>query len=135
MDLVNIYKGQNMKSKNPIIEIPEHLDGEGKYVYNNKVWEMSTLRDAVKELEVYDLQLAAIDLSVMPWRPTNMMNYLYHHVRINKADLKYPVILDPTGFIIDGWHRVSKALLRGDSTIKAVRLKVMPEEDEIRKVE
>ena len=37
----------------------------------------------------------------------------------------------PSGFIADGWHRIAKAILRGDETIKCVRLKTMPEPDSI----
>jgi len=34
--------------------------------------------------------------------------------------------LDPDGFIMDGWHRVVKALVEGRQTIKAVRFETLP---------
>ena len=37
-----------------------------------------------------------------------------------KADLNYPIILDETGDLIDGTHRLRKALNTGVKTIKAV---------------
>jgi hypothetical protein len=53
--------------------------------------------------------------------------------RIMKADLNYPIILDEDGEIIDGRHRVIKALYLGHKTIKAVRFDTNPEPDEIEK--
>ena len=118
-----------MNSKNPKVRIPSDLDGEGRYVFRDNEWDMTTIRDATIGLEVFDLQLAALDLSVNPWSANSFALYLYHCNRIEKANLKYPIILDPTGFIIDGWHRVAKAILKGNTTIKAIKLNVMPEPD------
>lgn len=118
---------------NPKVIIPNHIDGEGNYILENKEWYPSTLRDAIKDLEIFNLQLAAIDLSVRPWKPDDISLYLYHAKRVEKCDLKYPIILDPTGYIIDGWHRVVKSILESKTTIKAVRLRIMPEPDNINK--
>ena len=52
------------------------------------------------------------------------------HARlINETDLEHPVILDPDGRVMDGMHRICKALIHGSPTIKAVRLSTMPEPD------
>ena len=51
---------------------------------------------------------------------------------MNQADLKYPIILDDTGFICDGWHRLLKSIVEGKDTIKAIRLKVMPDPVEVK---
>jgi hypothetical protein len=52
------------------------------------------------------------------------------HVRlVNEADLSYAIILDPEGRVMDGMHRVGKALLLGRSTIPAKRLQVLPDPD------
>ena len=120
-----------MANKNPKVYIPDHEYGEGSYVIGKKRWQMSTLQEAVKHLPVFDLQLAAIDLSSTAWDVSNIAVYMYHHKRVEKANLKYPVILDPTGYVIDGWHRIVKAILKGKTEIKAVKLNVMPEPDVI----
>lgn len=44
-----------------------------------------------------------------------------HMKSVIKADLKYPIILDEDGELLDGRHRLMKALLEGKETIKAVR--------------
>ena len=42
------------------------------------------------------------------------------------ADLKHPIILDDEGYVMDGRHRVCKALLKGVKSIKAVRFDETP---------
>jgi len=52
------------------------------------------------------------------------------HIRlIIEADLEYPIILSADGSVMDGMHRVSKALLEERATIKAVRFIQTPKPD------
>ncbi len=45
------------------------------------------------------------------------------HIQLcNEADLSYPIILSPSGRVLDGMHRVVKSLLAGHKYIKAVQL-------------
>lgn len=49
------------------------------------------------------------------------------HARlINETDLRYPIILSADGGVMDGMHRVVKALLHGHPTITAVQFTVDP---------
>jgi len=123
-----------MRRNNPVVKINDHLIGEGRYILGGQEWDMSTLINATEGLPVFDLQLAALDLSVYPWGNDGktLMSFLYHFKRIKKVNLSNPVIMDPTGYIIDGWHRVAKAIINGKTTIKAIRLLVMPEPDVIK---
>jgi hypothetical protein len=41
--------------------------------------------------------------------------------RVMDADLSYPVILHPDGWLMDGFHRVARALREGRDIIPAVR--------------
>ena len=50
-----------------------------------------------------------------------------HINAVNNADLKYPIILDEDGEIMDGRHRIIKAIINGEKTIKAVRFDKNPE--------
>ena len=55
---------------------------------------------------------------------------LAHHARLMLAcELAYPVILSSDGRVMDGMHRVCRALLEGLSEIEAVRFVVDPEPD------
>lgn len=92
-------------------------------------WLTTTIIDASKDCEVFDLQLAAIDLDVMPWGDQSILSYCNHIKRIENTNMEYSIIQAPSGWIIDGWHRVCKAILNGDETIKAKRLKFLPEPD------
>jgi len=42
--------------------------------------------------------------------------------RIHGADLSYPVILHPDGWLMDGFHRVARRLFMGETTVQAVYL-------------
>jgi hypothetical protein len=55
---------------------------------------------------------------------------LAEHVRlVDEADLASPIILSADGRVMDGMHRVVKALLEGHDGIAAVRFDVEPEPD------
>ena len=52
------------------------------------------------------------------------------HARlIRDCDLSFPVILSSDGRVMDGMHRICKALLEGRSEIEAVRFEQDPEPD------
>jgi hypothetical protein len=53
----------------------------------------------------------------------------FHMRRALDVDTNYPVILSQEGFIMDGWHRVLRALIDGKATIKAVRFQKTPPHD------
>lgn len=48
---------------------------------------------------------------------------------IGEIDLAHPVILGPDGRVMDGMHRIGRALLDRSNSIKAVRLASLPEPD------
>ena len=52
------------------------------------------------------------------------------HARLmEEADLAHPVILSSDGRVMDGMHRICKALLLGRDAIEAVRFREDPEPD------
>ena len=55
---------------------------------------------------------------------------IVEHVRlIEETDLSYPIILSADGRVMDGMHRVAKALLKGQETIEAVQFSQDPKPD------
>ncbi|MGF1725542.1 hypothetical protein [Photobacterium nomapromontoriensis] len=91
------------------------------------VWDVFRLIDLSKGLQVKNILLINIqELDEAFWydlggaRPT-CRNVLEHADLINKADLTYPIIMCRDGRIMDGMHRVCKALLTGASTVKVVQ--------------
>jgi hypothetical protein len=62
--------------------------------------------------------------------PMPTVRRIVDHVRrIEEADLSYPIILGSDGRVMDGMHRVARAILDGRSTISAVRFVTEPEPD------
>jgi hypothetical protein len=55
---------------------------------------------------------------------------IVEHMRlVNAADLSFPIILGSNGCVMDGMHRVVRALLEGRQTIRAVQFEADPEPD------
>ena len=55
---------------------------------------------------------------------------IVEHMRlIEETDLRYPIILSSDGRVMDGMHRVAKALLEGQETIETVKFSEDPEPD------
>lgn len=121
-------------NKIPIVKIRKQGLAENVYTSGDNVWSASNLIQWCKEKKypIFDLPLAGIDLSYIPWSNLNSVkNIASHFKRVQSANLEYPVILDDYGYIADGWYRIVKALVEGKRTIKAIRIQDMPEPDSI----
>ncbi len=75
----------------------------------------------------FNLNLMSIDLGVMPWDMDNMLEVIRHINDTNNVDFQYPVLLSPSGWVMNGWHRIAKAILDGKRTIRAKRLLELPD--------
>jgi len=111
------------------VEIPKYRDRYGKCWYKKQYWREFALQEAAKDLEEFDLPLASIDLTYIPWEFDNFRDVIYHFNQVNNVNLKHPIILNDVGCIIDGFHRIVKAIIEGKETIKAVRFNEMPQPD------
>jgi hypothetical protein len=61
-------------------------------------------------------------------RPT--CRWLANHMRlVEETSLEHPIVLSSDGRVMDGMHRVVKALVQGLESIEAVRFTVDPEPD------
>ena len=83
---------------------------------------VARLIDDAKDLPVFEVPIAALDLSDEIWKGSNIFALAFHVRRCNEADLEYPILLDWYGTIADGRHRIIKALVEGKTTIKVKRL-------------
>jgi hypothetical protein len=52
-----------------------------------------------------------------------------HSKLMNETDLRHPIVLSRDGRVMDGMHRVCKALVEGRDTIRAVRFDADPDPD------
>ena len=95
-----------------------------------KVWLVTSLIERSKDLPVFEVPLAGFFSGSNVFDPiTSAYSLAKHMKRVQETDLAHPLILDEEGFIMDGWHRVAKALLEGRETIKAVRFETTPAPD------
>ena len=79
---------------------------------------------ALMNIPELDEAFPADEKGVVTWR-----NVVGHMALIEAADLNYPIILAANGDVMDGRHRVAKAILAGKATIEAVRFTNDPEPD------
>ena len=89
-------------------------------------YQVSELIEASKDLEVFEVKTADIFLNYESPCANNLVSFIEHCKRTDAADLKHAIILSPCNYILDGKHRVAKALIKGNKTVKAVRFKEMP---------
>ena len=115
----------------PKIDIEKFFVSDNTCSYQDKIWDSGTIFKASRDLEPYDLQLSALNLDVPFAYASTIATFLYQVKRMQEADLSYPIIQAPDGWIMDGYHRIAKAILEGHTTIKAVRLPVLPDPDRI----
>ena len=88
---------------------------------NGKVYNAHAAISLATDLPVIDLPIDHIYMAY-PCPCQNTLRDFIAHVRsVNEADLNYPIILNEDGCIIDGKHRLAKAIIEGHETIKAKR--------------
>jgi hypothetical protein len=98
-------------------------------------WDVDRLVELSRGLPIKDVELASIDeVDSVYWfddqsqRPT--VRRVVEHARlIEDVDLSYPIILGVDGRVMDGMHRIAKALLVGRETISAVQFETHLEPD------
>ena len=105
-------------------------DGKRNIWYTERLWELA------KDLPEYDAEVELFEeLDRDCWfgegRPPTIREVADHCRRINETDPRYPLIINDNGQLMDGGHRLARALLEGQKTVKAVRFEKMPEPDEI----
>jgi len=103
------------------------------------IWDVRKLLELAKHLEVIQVPLSQIKEIDEPYwfdhggpKPT-CRNVLAHVEQALKTDLNYPILLCAEGRVMDGMHRVIKALHIGEATIKARQLVKTPPPDHLNK--
>lgn len=83
-------------------------------------WSVSRLFELSKSLKVLNIPLDHINMNY-GYEDLSLRELCGHMMAVNSADLTCPIILDEDGQIMDGRHRLMKAIINNKSTIKAVR--------------
>lgn len=88
-------------------------------------WSVPRLITLSKDLPVMDVPLEHLNI-FYTYHQLTIRDMVMHMNAVNAVDLSYPIIMDEDGDIMDGRHRLMKAILTGASSIKAVRFKENP---------
>ncbi len=96
-------------------------------------WDVDRLIELSCDLPVKHIELASIwQLDTAYWSPTQALTVrqIAGHFRlVLDVDVSYPIILATDGRVMDGMHRVIRALLHGRASIAAVQFEIQPEPD------
>jgi len=100
-------------------------------------WDVRRLIESTQGLPVFNVPLREIrELDEPYWcgAPGKQMTcraVVEHAGLMRDSDLNFPVILSSDGRVMDGMHRICKALLDGRETIAAVRFTKDPKPDHV----
>ena len=95
-----------------------------------RAWDVDRLVALTKHLEAESVPVSSIrELDEPYWGSMTCREVAEHAHLINECDLRFPIILSSDGRVMDGMHRVLKAVIQGESQILAVRFAHDPEPD------
>jgi hypothetical protein len=104
-------------------------------------WRVSSLWLACKNspIQTFPLTFFSDVLDEDFWFQSNqkptIRNIIRHSERIFNADASFPIIIDKSGNILDGYHRIARAFLFDKAIINIQQLMVLPEPDFVEKKE
>ena len=106
--------------------IPEFISTSKQMASLGKCsWSVARLFELSKDFKVMDVPLDHLNV-YNKYEDISLRCMVMHMKAVNNADLNYPIILDEDGELMDGRHRLMKAMLLGHETIKAVRFDENP---------
>ena len=97
-------------------------------------WDVDRLIRLAEGLPVEQVRLDEIaEIDSVYWfdewqRPT-VRSVVEHCRLIGEVDLRHPIILGPDGRVMDGMHRIARALVEGATVIDAFRFAKVPAPD------
>tara|TARA_R110000772_G_scaffold125124_2_gene231799 strand:- start:359 stop:700 length:342 start_codon:yes stop_codon:yes gene_type:complete len=95
--------------------------------HNDSKYKVLDLIEASKKLKVFKIKVSDIFINYECPCNNTLTDFIKHVKNVNEVTFEYPIILSPDNFILDGKHRVAKAIIENKKYIKAVRFKKMPD--------
>ena len=126
-----MYSARDSRQTNPVRKQYHFWPGERGL----DAWDVDRLVRLSTRLPVREIALDEIrDLDTDYWFDGSMDVATVRKVvdlmrLVQEVDLSYPIILGADGRVMDGMHRVARALLEGRPKIAAVQFEVEPEPD------
>lgn len=89
-------------------------------------WDVSVLWESSKWIKPHEVDVADVKARCsggwLDYLPSLQHFEVAPEVkRLEAADLSYPIILHPAGWVMDGYHRIGKAFMQGHVKIWAVQ--------------
>ncbi len=107
-----------------------HFRQVGRETY---IWDVHSLVTLSAKLNVKETLITDIqELNEAYWFPDThptTQQIIEHMQLVNAADLSYPIILCAEGRVMDGMHRIAKAILGHQTHIQAVQFEHTPKPD------
>ncbi|MGE8654003.1 MAG: hypothetical protein ACN6NV_09705 [Acinetobacter gandensis] len=104
-----------------------HFCQVGEDIY---IWDVHSLVALSEKLNVKEILITDIQgLNEAYWFPDThptTQQMIEHMQLVNAADLSYPIILCAEGRVMDGMHRIAKAILGHQTHILAVQFEHTP---------
>lgn len=88
-------------------------------------WSVPRLFELARTLPVMDVPIDHLSV-YYTYEKLTLREMVMHMRAVNAADIDKPIILDEDGELMDGRHRLMKAMLLGDKSIKVVRFDENP---------
>lgn len=88
-------------------------------------WSLPRLLELARDLPVMEIPIDHLNVYQI-YEKLTLRDMVMHMNAAIGADLNYPIILDEDGEILDGRHRIMKAMLNEIPVIKAVRFEENP---------
>jgi hypothetical protein len=83
-----------------------------------------------RDLPVKQVPIDSIwELDTPYWSQLTVRDVVEHVRLVQEVDLTFPIILGVDGQVMDGMHRVVRAILEGHATVSAVQFDVHPAPD------
>lgn len=93
-------------------------------------WSVPRLFELSRNLPVMDVVIDHMS-TYFVYEKLTLREMIGHMRAVEAADLNYPIILDEDGELMDGRHRLMRAIMLGHATIKAVRFDENPSPDRV----
>ena len=93
-------------------------------------WSVPRLFELSRNLPVMDVVIDHMSTYFI-YEKLTLREMIGHMKAVEAADLSYPIILDEDGELMDGRHRLMRAIMLGHVTIKAVRFEENPSPDRV----
>ena len=97
-------------------------------------WDVHRLIELSRDLPITEIDVSTIsEVDTAYWfddrKPPTVRRIVEHLHLIADVDTSHPIILGHDGRVMDGMHRVARAMLEGRTAIPAVRFEYIPEPD------